>query len=134
MAKSRGFAAVTVIILLMIVALVVYAVITYPRNTLTIQVSFTIGADVVTKEFNQPFLDNMVQVQVSVQSGASLWSAQLLNQSQVLWEHAARQGEQTSYKSDWIELPMGNYSFTFKTIGVGSLNAQVTITSKGGFW
>jgi uncharacterized membrane protein len=134
MVKSRGFAAVTVVILLMIVALVVYAVVTYPRNTLTIQVSFTIGADVVTKEFNQPLLDNMVQVQVSVQSGASLWSAQLLNQSQVLWEHAAGQGEQTSYKSNWIELPMGNYSFTFKTIGVGSLNGQVTITSKGGFW
>jgi uncharacterized membrane protein len=131
---SRGLAAVTVIILIMIVALVAYAVITYPRNTLTIPVSFTIGADVITKEFNQPLLDNMVQVQVSVQSGTSLWSAQLLNQSEVFWQHAADQGEQTSFRSDWISLPMGNYTFTFKTIGIGSLNAQVTIISKGGFW
>lgn len=134
MPKSRALIALATIVILVIAAFSVFAAITYPRTTLVIPVSFTIGADLITKEFDQPFLNSKVQVQVSVESGVSLWQAQILNQSHVIWEHAASQGEQTSYKSDWIELPSGSYNFTFRTIGVGSLNAEVTVTSKGGFW
>lgn len=134
MAKSNAFIALVVVVGLVLVGLSIYALITFPRNTLTIPLSFTVGADVVTRTFEQPFLADRVQVQVSVESGASLWHAQILDQNQVLWEHTAGQGEQTSYQSGWIELSGGNYTFTFGTIGIGSLTAEVTVTSKGGFW
>jgi hypothetical protein len=92
------------------------------------------GADSETTAFDQPFLNNAVQVQVTVQSGAALWRARIISGEQVIWEHTAAQGEQQSYNSDWIELPSGSYNFTFGTIGIGSLNALATVTSKGGFW
>jgi hypothetical protein len=75
-----------------------------------------------------------VQVQVGVQNGASLWRAQILSGDQVIWEHSAAQGEQQSYNSGWIQLPSGNYNFTFGILGIGSLKAMASITSKGGFW
>lgn len=118
----------------LIAAFFVYAGVTYPKTVLSSSVSFTVGFDVMSRGFNVPFLNDKVQVQVAVESGAALWTAQILNQSQVIWEHSAGQGEQTTYKSDWIELPSGSYNFTFRTLGAGSLSAQVTVTSKGGFW
>jgi uncharacterized membrane protein len=121
-------------ILIIITAVALHAGITYPRTTSSISVSFTIGADSKTIEFNQPFLDDKIQVQVSVQNGAALWRAQILNSEQVIWEHLAAQGEQQSYTSDWIQLTSGTYNFTFGTIGVGSLEATTTVKSKGGFW
>jgi len=83
---------------------------------------------------SQPVLCDKVQVQGSVSSGASLWNAQILNGTQVIWENSASQGDQTNYKSDWIELQSVSYNFAFRTLGIGSLNAQVMVISKGGFW
>jgi hypothetical protein len=112
----------------------IYAGETYPRTTVNTQVAFSIGADTKTTMFNQPFLDDKVQVQVAVHSGAALWRAQIKNGDQVIWEHAAAQGEQQSYSSGWIQLSSGNYNFTFGTIGIGSIDAAATVISKGGFW
>jgi hypothetical protein len=121
-------------ILIIITAVAIHAGITYPRITASIPFSFTIGADSKTEEFYQPFLDDKVQVQVSVQNGAALWRAQIRSGDQIIWEHSAAQGEQQSYNSAWIPLPSGTYNFTFGTIGIGSLEATATVKSKGGFW
>jgi hypothetical protein len=98
------------------------------------QVSFTVGVDSKTTGFNQPFLNDKAQVQVTVQNGAALWRAQIQSGDQIIGEHSAAQGEQQSYSSSWIQLPNGSYNFTFGTIGIGSLDATATVTSKGGFW
>jgi hypothetical protein len=132
--KYTAFVTITIITGLVIAGLAIYALITFPRSTFAIPVSFTVGADVVTMSFEQPFWADKVQIKVLVESGASLWHARILNQNQIIWEHTAGQGEQTSFESDWISLSSGNYTFTFGTIGVGSLDAEVTVTSKGGFW
>jgi len=71
---------------------------------------------------------------VTIQNGAALWRAQILSGDQVIWEDTAAQGEQQSFSSGWIQLPSGSYTFTFGTIGAGSLDATATLTSKGGFW
>jgi hypothetical protein len=126
-----AFAAIVIII---VAAFAVYAGLTYPRTTVNIPVSFTIGVDSKTAAFDQPFLDDKVQVQIAVQNGAALSRAQILSGDQVIWEHSAAQGEQQSYNSGWIQLPSGSYNFTFGTIGIGSLEATATVTSKGGFW
>ena len=47
---------------------------------------------------------------------------------------SAAQGEQQSYSSGWMSLPSGSYNFTFGTIGVGSLEVDVTVISKGRVW
>ena len=125
---------VLVAILIIIIAVAFHAAFTYPRTTATIPVSFTIGADSKTIAFEQPFLDDKAKVQVLVQNGAALWRAQILSGEQIIWEHTAAQSEQQSYSSDWIQLPSGSYNFTFGIIGIGSLDATATITSKGGFW
>lgn len=112
----------------------IYAALTYPKAILTIPVSFTAGVDLANEEFDQPAFSDRVQVRVSVSSGSALWRARILNGTQAIWEHSASQGEQTSYTSGWIELSSGHYDFTFGTLGLGSLNAEVTVTTKGGFW
>jgi hypothetical protein len=134
MPKSKSAIALMAIVIIVVSAFSVYAGVTYPRTTASIPVSFRIGVDSKTTAFDQPFLDDKVQVQVVVQNGASLWRAQILNGTQVIWEHLAAQGEQQSYSSGWIQLPTGSYNFTFGTIGIGSLDATATVTSKGGFW
>ena len=131
MAKSVMVLAAILIIIIVVAA---HAALTYPRTTASISVSFTIGADSKTIALDQPFLDDKALVQVSVQNGAALWRAQILSSDQVIWEHSAAQGEQQSYSSGWIQLPSGNYNFTFGTIGLGSLDALATVTSKGGLW
>jgi uncharacterized membrane protein len=125
---------VLVAILIVILAVAVHAAVTFPRTTASVSVSFTIGVDSRTIAFDQPFLDDEAQVQVSVRNGAALWRAQILSGDQVIWEHSAAQGEQQSYSSDWIQLSSGSYNLTLGTIGIGSLDATATITSKGGFW
>jgi hypothetical protein len=73
-------------------------------------------------------------VEVTVNSGTLLWTAQILSQSETLWTHATHQVGKTTYKSDWIKLSSGHYNFTFVTVGLGSLEADIKVTSKGGFW
>lgn len=130
----KSIVALAAIVILIVAAFAIYAGATYPRVTANISVSFTVGVDSRTVSFDQPFLDDKAQVQVTVQSGAALWRAQILSGNQVIWQHSAAQGEQQSYTSDWIVLPSGSYNFTFGTLGVGSLEATATVTSKGGFW
>jgi len=132
--KSKSVMAFAAIVIIIVAAFAVYAGLTYPRTTVNIPVSFTIGVDSKTAAFDQPFLDDKVQVQIAVQNGAALSRAQILSGDQVIWEHSAAQGEQQSYNSGWIQLPSGSYNFTFGTIGIGSLEATATVTSKGGFW
>jgi hypothetical protein len=134
MAKSKPVIALATIVIIIVAAFAIYAGATYPRTTVSTQVSFTIGAESKTIAFDQPFLDDKAQVQVTIQNGAALWRAQIRSGDQIIWEHAAAQGEQQSYNSGWIQLSSGNYNFTFGTIGVGSLDATATVMSKGGFW
>jgi len=134
MTAQKTVMAIVTIVVLVVAAFAVYAGITYPRTLISIPVSFSLGAESKTTALDQSFLSNKVQVQVTIENGAALWRAQILNGSEVLWEHSAAQGEQQSYDSGWMQLPSGNYNFTFGTIGIGSLEAQVTVTSKGGFW
>ena len=131
---SKAIIASAAIVVLVVAIFAVYAGVTYPRTVVAIPVSFTIGADSTTVEFEQPVLDDRVQVQVAVENGAAFWRARILNGAQVIWEHSAAQGEQQSYNSGWLSLPSGRYNFTFGTLGIGSLDATVTVTSKGGFW
>jgi hypothetical protein len=122
------------VIVIVIAVVAIFAGVTFPRTTANIPVSFTIGADSKTIMFDQAFLDDKAQIQVSVQNGVALWRARILSGGQVIWEHSAAQGEQQSYSSGWIQLPSGSYNFTFGTIGLGSLDAKASVTSKGGFW
>jgi len=131
---SKALKATVLIAVIIVAAFVAYALITYPRTLINFTVSFTVGADVQQKEFDMPFLQDWVQVEVSVSSGTSLWTARILSQGEVVWEHAAHQTGQTSYESEWIKLPGGHYNFTFATVGIGSLEAEIKVTSKGGFW
>ena len=134
MPKSKSTVALAAIIIVIVAAFSVYSGFTYPRTTASIPVSLRIGVDSKTIAFGQPLLDDKAQVQVAVQNGAALWRAQILNGSQVIWEHTAAQGEQQIYNSGWIQLPSGIYNFTFGMIGVGSLDATALVNSKGGFW
>jgi hypothetical protein len=134
MAKLKTVTAVAAIIIILVAAFALYAGATYPRTIVTVPVSFTIGVDATTGDFDQPILNDKVQVQVTVQNGAALWEARILRGDQLVWEHAAAQGEQQSYSSGWIQLPSGSYNFTFGTIGIGSLDATFAVESKGGFW
>jgi hypothetical protein len=130
---SKSIVALVAIVIL-IVAFSIYAGVTFPRTIVNTSVSFTVGVDSKTTAFDQPLLNNKVQVEVTVQNGASLWRAQIRSGDQVIWEHSAAQGDQQSYNSGWIDLPSGNYNFTFGIVGIGSLDATATVTSKGGLW
>lgn len=131
---SKIVIAIGAIVAIIIIVFAAYAGLTYPRTIVTIPVSFTVGTDVTNTQFDQSSVTNMVQVQVSVQSGAALWRARILNGDTVVWEHSAAQGEQQSYNSGWLALASGTYNFTFGIIGGNSLQATVTVSSKGGFW
>jgi len=130
--KSRAATASIAVAVIVLVVSALYAGLTYPRTIVTVPVSFTVGADVTSTQFDQPALNNRVQVQVSVESGLALWQARILDGDQVMWEYATGQSGQQSYDSGWIDLPSGNYNFTFGAIG--ALDAMVTVSTKGGFW
>ena len=131
---SKTLRVVVLIAVLVVVALGVYAALTYPKTVVSFPVSFTIGADVEHREFNVPLLHGWAQVEVIVSGGTALWTAKITLQNETIWSHNARQGGQTTYKSGWIELPSGHYNFTFATAGLGSLEAEIKVTTKGGFW
>jgi hypothetical protein len=134
MAKSRAVMALAVIVIVIVAVFAAYAGLTYPQNILTVPVSFTAGTDSTTVAFEQPALNNEFQVQVTVSNGAALWYAEITTQSYLAWRHTAIEGELQSYTSNWIQLPSGDYNFTFRVFGGGSLDATVTVASKGGFW
>ena len=132
--KSKTLRAVVLIAVLVVVALGVYIALTYPKTVVSFPVSFTWGADVENKEFDVPLLHGWAQVEVIVGSGTTWWTANIILQDETIWSHGAHQGGQTTYKSGWIELPSGHYNFTFATAGLGSLEAEIKVTTKGGFW
>jgi hypothetical protein len=132
--KKGGVSSTAVAIIAILVVAAAFMAWTYPRAVLTIPVSFTLGADVARKTFEVPFMDGAVQVQVTVNSGGALWSADIQRGNSTIFTHRASQGGQTTYTSEWITLGAGTYSFNFATLGFGSLDAQVTVTAKGGLW
>jgi len=131
---SKGVSTLAVVIAVIIVIIGAYAVWTYPRAVVNFPVAFTAGSDVIKQPFTVPTLDNQVQVTVTVQSGTAIWRASILTDNNTLWSHTATQGGMTTYSSGWMTLQPGNYNFSFGTIGIGGVNAQVTVTAKGGVW
>ena len=130
---SRTLKATLLIIALIVTIVVAYVALTYPRTVVSFPVSFTLGADVEERDFDMPILHRWVQIEVAFTSGTALWTAKIESGSATVWSDSAHQASQTTYKSGWIELPSGSYNFTFATAG-GSLEAEITVTSKGGFW
>jgi len=128
--KTLAIAAVAILLVA-----AVYAALTFPRTIVDFQVSFTIGLDREQREFDVPWLHDKAQVEVAVNNGSSLWRATITNANgNEIWSHSALQGEQTTYTSEWIALPNAAYNLTFSTIGVGSLEANLKVASKGGIW
>ena len=116
----------------LVVSLGAYLLLTYPRTLVSFPISMTFGVEVEEREFDVPILHSQVQVEVVISSGTSLWTATIDDQNGSLWNHTATQGGQTTYTSEWIPLSPGHYNFTFTTIGIGSLEAEITVESKGG--
>jgi len=127
--KFWGLAAIVIAMLF-----VAYLAITYPRVIVNFSVSFIVGADVKRVEFEVPFLHGYVKVDVFVRSGTAIWTAKILDGDNALWSHTASQSGQTTYSSEWIKIPSGRYNFTFTTAGIRSLEAEIKLISKGGFW
>ena len=127
---------VVVAVFVVIIALFgVYAALCFPRTAIDFSVSFALGADQEERVFDIPLLHDNIQIQVIVDSGSSLWQARITDlDGNEVWEHMKAQGEQTSYTSGWIALQSGQYNFTFGTVGIGDLQANVKITTKGEFW
>ena len=113
----------------------IYGGLTFPKTAIDFNVIFTVGAENKLGEFDVPFLHDKVQVEVSIQSGSALWTARITDSNGTeMWSHVATQGGQTTYRSGWLSLPSGRYNFTFGTIGLGGLEADIRVDSKGGFW
>ncbi|MBS7630504.1 hypothetical protein KEJ47_02835 [Candidatus Bathyarchaeota archaeon] len=121
-------------VILIVAIPLAYMAITYPRIVSTYSVSFTLGINSKRIEFEVPFLHDSVRIEVSVRTGAALWAAKIMSGGNLLWSHTTTQGGQTTYMSDWIGMPSGRYNLTFATIGIGSMEAEIKITSKGGLW
>ena len=112
-----------------------YSALTFPRDIVETEVSFSIGLDQEREAFSLPLFHDKFQLEVIVNSGSALWSATVTDaEGTKIWEYAKAQGDQTSYTSNWIALPSGNYNFTFGALGIGELQANIRVTSKGGFW
>ncbi len=131
---KRRLRAVVIIAVLAGATFAVYAALTYPKTVVSFPVSFTVGADVEHREFTMPLLHGRAKVEVVVNTGTALWSAAIKHQEETLWNHIASQGGQTTFESGWIELSSGHYNFTFATAGLGSMQADVKVTTEGGFW
>src|SRR5512136_223911 len=128
--KTMAVAAVAVLLVA-----AVYAALTFPRTAADFGVSFTVGFEQKLQGFEVPWLHDKAQVEVTVVNGSSLWRASVTNaDGSEVWSHSAIQVEQTTYTSEWIALPNAGYNLTFSTIGVGSLDANIKVSSKGGIW
>jgi len=131
---SRIFKIAAAVIIAVMMVAVAFSALTFPRVMLNFPVAFSVGFDSKQQEFEVPILHDKVQVSVTIASGTSLWRATIVDvNGEELWSHATAQGDQTTYHSEWVSLPNGRYNFTFSTIG-GALNAEISATSKGGFW
>jgi hypothetical protein len=124
----------TILLIIILAAGGGYIALTYPRSVGNITVSFSIGAESKTVEFDLPPLHDEFQVNVSVKSGNAIWNARLVSGNLTVWSHTASQGVQTSYQSGWVSAQPGHYRFTFSTIGFGSLVGDAEVTTRGGLW
>ncbi len=112
-----------------------YMALTLPKTVVDFNVVFTIGADKKLQEFGVPLFHDKVQVEVTISSGSALWNAKIADlNGKEIWSHSTAQGDQTTYRSEWFSLPSGKYNFTFGTIGLGGLQANIKVGSKGGIW
>ena len=125
---------ITIIIVVALAAVLGYGAWTYPRTATIIPISFSFGADSKSVEFDLPPLHDEVQVEVSIKSGAALWTSRITSGNVTAWTHSASQGGQTSYQSGWVSVSQGHYKFVFGTIGLGSLTGEVKVMTKGGPW
>jgi len=132
---STGMKIVAAALIGVLAAVVLYSALTFPSLVVDLQVNFAVGVESETKEFDVPFLQDEALVEVAVMNGTALWLAVITDSnSSEVWSHTKAQGDSTTYTSGWIALPSGHYSFTFGTIGIGNLDSNVKVTSKGGFW
>ena len=123
------------VLIIVLVTVALYSALTFPTTSVNLQVSFSIGADREVEEFAVTFFQDKVQVEVSVTTGAAMWSASITDANgKEVWSHNKAQGDSTTYESEWIAIQSGSYNFTFGTIGFGNLEASAKVTSKGGFW
>ncbi len=132
--RRRGVSSIIVAVIVLVLLIAGFSAWTYPRSVVTIPVSFTIGADVATQTFTVPVVDNAVQLEVTITSGSALWSAEIDQGNTSVFLYRTAQGGQTTYTSEWIIVGAGDYNIRFAALGAGSLNAQVTVWAKGGFW
>ncbi|HKZ88512.1 MAG TPA: hypothetical protein VJ066_05075 [Candidatus Bathyarchaeia archaeon] len=132
---SRTLKIAAIILVAVIVISVAYAAITFPHTIVNFPVAFSVGPDQAKTEFEVPALNDKVQVHVTL-SGNSTWLRAAVETAYgvTLWEYKPSQANQTIYHSAWTTIPSGRYNFTFSSIGRESLNAEISITSKGGFW
>ncbi|MFZ7136984.1 MAG: hypothetical protein ACOWW1_00980 [archaeon] len=133
MAKSKTVSAVAIIIVVVAI-FSIYVALTFPQTIFEDNISFDLGTEAKVVEFKQQALRDKIQVKVSLESGTALWRARIMEEDTVIWEHTAAQSGQTTYESEWIALPDGAYNFTFGTVGGGSLESVVTVSTKGGIW
>jgi hypothetical protein len=135
--SSRALKVVAVTVIVVIaVALVAYLGLTFPRTIADFPVAFSAGIDEATTPFAVPALSDKVQVEIALSGNSTSWKATIENLGGTLWWNytASAQENQTIYHSAWTTLPSGNYNFTFVYFGQESFNAEVRLTSKGGFW
>ncbi len=137
MNNSKGISRILIggilIIVVIVASIGIYAGVTYPRTILSFTVSFTLGADFKTEQFNVPFLDSWTMVEIDVASGTTLWLARIQSGNTTFWNYYGGQAGQTTYSSEWIQLNSGGYNLSLAAVG-GLLDATVRVTSKGGFW
>jgi hypothetical protein len=122
------------VVVVLLATVSILGALTFPREVLAFPVSFTIGADVKREVMQVPFMNDRVMVEVIIDRRSALWNARILNGEETVWSHSAAQGGQTTYNSGWLQVSSGLYNFSFATAGAGSLSAEITVTSKGGFW
>lgn len=134
MVMSRVLKAIMLIVIIVVAVFGAYAAVTFPKTVVSFPVSFTIGAETKTEEFDVPWLHGAIQVEIKVQSGTALWSAEITSGDEKIWSHSAAQGGQTTYTSEWMEISAARCNFTFRTLGIGSLEGEIKVTTKGGFW
>lgn len=121
---------------ILVVAVPGYMVIplAYSQTAMRFPVSFSIGADLKEMAFDVPILLGWVRVEVVVDSGTSVLTANIMEHDNVVWTYSTRQGDQTTYTSGWITVLSGHYNFTYATVGLGSLEGKITVTTIGGVW
>lgn len=129
MAMSKALKAIVLIVIIVVAVFGVYAAVTFPRTAVSFPASFTAGFTTKREEFDVPWLHGLAQVEVKVQSGTAVWYAKITSGDETIWSHHGS----GDYVNHWIEISPGHYNLTF-WIGGGSLEAEIRVTTKGGFW